>query len=678
MLTKMLKPLYGLLTSALILLGILYIAPIIYGKPQETAFSAVTNPTTVLYQGYVTVSGNAYNGNGYFKFAIVNAAGNTTYWSNDGTSVGGGQPSAAVPIAVSQGYFTVLLGDTSLSGMTQPLNPTVFAGPGRYLRVWFATASTGPFTQLSLVPIAAAPYALNAETVDGVDSDALQRRVSSTCSGGSAIRAINADGTVICEATGTGDITAVYAGGGLTGGGTAGDVTLSVNFGGSGSANTVARSDHHHWGAIWNGSGIGLSLSSTDNSAIYVFSESINGIEARSNSSWAAAVYGENTNSGAGGYFTSTYGYGVYGTSWDWDGVRGVSTGGEFADNGVYGETNSTSAIEAGVYGYSSSRAAGVQGYSSGDGNGVQGFGINGNGVYGFSSYGNGGYFVSDPGPNSDGVFGWARGSNGYGVHGSAWDGGGVLGEAWAKDAGTFIHHYSGYGIYAESRTGVFGAYISPSLYVNGDIVAAGSKSGFVVDIALNADEVALQTGDIVAVVGVTDPVLGEIPVMKVRRATSAAPTAVVGVVDRLFVHDGMPVIKSPECVKYQEALEKAQIQSLPTPVPTGEAIYALPVFDLSVTPPPPKDCQVREGLVAFTNNIQPGQYLSVVTLGIYKSIKVDASFGVIQPGDLLVASPNPGYAMKATNPQPGTIIGKALASWTSGTGVIPVFITIH
>lgn len=47
-------------------------------------------------------------------------------------------------------------------------------------------------------------------------------------------------------ATPDGDITAVTASTGLTGGGTTGSVSLAVNFAGTGSANTVARSDHNH------------------------------------------------------------------------------------------------------------------------------------------------------------------------------------------------------------------------------------------------------------------------------------------------------------------------------------------------------------------------------------------------------------------------------------------------
>ena len=39
--------------------------------------------------------------------------------------------------------------------------------------MWFATSQAGPFTALSAVPIGAAPYALNAETLDGLHAHEL-------------------------------------------------------------------------------------------------------------------------------------------------------------------------------------------------------------------------------------------------------------------------------------------------------------------------------------------------------------------------------------------------------------------------------------------------------------------------------------------------------------------------
>lgn len=131
--------------------------------PRAGSESEVVAPMQVSYQGQVSVEGEPYDGSGYFKFAIVDADGSESYWSSDGTSVGGSEPSSAVELAVSGGLFDVLLGDTSLPNMTQPLTPEVFAAPVRHLRVWFSADGAG-YTLLSPDrAIASAPYALQAQ-----------------------------------------------------------------------------------------------------------------------------------------------------------------------------------------------------------------------------------------------------------------------------------------------------------------------------------------------------------------------------------------------------------------------------------------------------------------------------------------------------------------------------------
>jgi hypothetical protein len=64
-----------------------------------------------------------------------------------------------------------------------------------------------------------------------VDASYVQRRVTGTCPSGQSIRTISATGTVSCEVDNDsgGDITAVLAGTGMTGGSTSGTATLSAN-----------------------------------------------------------------------------------------------------------------------------------------------------------------------------------------------------------------------------------------------------------------------------------------------------------------------------------------------------------------------------------------------------------------------------------------------------------------
>ena len=60
----------------------------------------------------------------------------TTYWSNDGTSINGSEPTNAVSVEVTNGLFTVVLGDTTVPKM-MALSTSLFAQPNLQLRIWF-------------------------------------------------------------------------------------------------------------------------------------------------------------------------------------------------------------------------------------------------------------------------------------------------------------------------------------------------------------------------------------------------------------------------------------------------------------------------------------------------------------------------------------------------------------
>jgi len=127
-------------------------------------------PTVLNYAGQVAVNGEAFDGNGLFKVALVNANGTTTYWSNDGTSVDGSEPQASVAVVVNGGLYSILLGNTAQQGMGA-IDPAVFAqNSDAKLRVWFSDGVNG-FQQLSPDrPFASVPYAFNSESAKSADS----------------------------------------------------------------------------------------------------------------------------------------------------------------------------------------------------------------------------------------------------------------------------------------------------------------------------------------------------------------------------------------------------------------------------------------------------------------------------------------------------------------------------
>jgi len=95
-------------------------------------------------------------------------------------------------------------------------------------------------------------------------------------------------------------------------------------------------------------------------------------------------------------------------------------------------------------------------------------------------------------------------------------------------------------------------------------------------------------------------------------------------------------------------------------------------------------------GVVSGAGGVQPGmlmgqrgtpangQYPVALTGRVY--VWVDASYGVVEPGDLLTTSDTPGHAMKVTDYEQaqGAILGKAMSGLASGRGLVLVLVTLQ
>lgn len=194
----------------------------------------VAQSTPFTYQGHLADSNGPINGNVDLLFRLLDAADPNDFSTH---ILGSNQ---FQDVTLEDGVFTVTL----------DFQPFVFDGNAYWLEISVRPGGTqGGYTQLlptqAIQPAPEAQVALSlaansvtgAHVVDGslraedVDSSSIQLRVNGSCAAGSAIRSIAPDGSVTCEVDDDagGDITGVIAGFGLSGGGDAGEVSLSVD-----------------------------------------------------------------------------------------------------------------------------------------------------------------------------------------------------------------------------------------------------------------------------------------------------------------------------------------------------------------------------------------------------------------------------------------------------------------
>jgi hypothetical protein len=96
----------------------------------------------------------------------------TTYWSNDGTSSAGSEPSAVVSVPVTNGLFTVVLGDTTVANMAA-ISAALFNQPNLQLRIWFNDGVNGFASISPAQSLTPAPYAVFANTASNLISSTL-------------------------------------------------------------------------------------------------------------------------------------------------------------------------------------------------------------------------------------------------------------------------------------------------------------------------------------------------------------------------------------------------------------------------------------------------------------------------------------------------------------------------
>jgi len=162
--------------SATISGGFVTVITVIDGGSGYTAPPTVTlsggggagaSATSVLNAGVVASITVKNVGSGYTSAPTVTLAPPPpdyrylTYWSHDGSSFAGSEPSTAVNAVVANGLFTIGLGDSSVANMTT-LSAALFQQPNLQLRIWFSDDAKGFAALAPLQDLTAAPYAAHA------------------------------------------------------------------------------------------------------------------------------------------------------------------------------------------------------------------------------------------------------------------------------------------------------------------------------------------------------------------------------------------------------------------------------------------------------------------------------------------------------------------------------------
>ncbi|MBL7202016.1 MAG: hypothetical protein ISS56_17900 [Anaerolineae bacterium] len=656
--------------------------------------------TGFTYQGELRDDGGAaINGTCDFDFSL---------WSAEAAGSMVGSNSITTGVSVVDGHFALTVNARGEFGAAP------FPGDERWLQVAVrCPAGSGDYTVLdprqALTPV---PYALYAQRAGAAPWGGL------TGVPGGFFDGVDND-------------TTYSAGAGIAQSGT----QFSADWGGSGSATKVARSDHDHsaaysvighghWGATWTGTGTGLTLSG-----------GTTGLSATGTTVGVDGYADESTGTGVRG----TAYLGVYGDG-RWTGV--IGSGGDLGVSGYgnFAGVDGQSAANTGIGVRGTALVTGVVGIAATTGAGNS-YGVYGRAAspFGYGTYGEApvyGVYGKSTQTSSQayGVYGTARSTQGIGVVGEATSTSGANTGVYARSysaAGTGLYAAApitgvqgialnssgetvgvygkstsphGYGVYGQSTTGV-GVYGESE----SDIGVAGRATldgGIgVLGLAESASAVAgyfMSDSSGVALIAASTT---DEDIFRVERGTGVFAQAVFRVNGLGNVqadggyHCGNGIDNTAgdlnedeiaPCLYDDSPADFAEMLPAAGGLEPGDVLIVGPDGELALSTEPYQSAVV--GVYStrpsyLGNGVRFGQegYAPLAIAGLVP-VKACAENGAIAPGDLLTTSSTPGHAMVAepltvggvTFYPSGVIIGKALEALSGEAGTILVLVTLQ
>lgn len=240
--------------------------------------------------------------------------------------------------------------------------------------------------------------------------------------------------------------------------------------------------------------------------------------------------------------------------------------------------------------------------------------------------------------------------------------------------AALFVHGYSGTGLFGATTGGIYAS------STDSRAVSAWTTTGW------GVDGNCTQSGTYGVLGTPNEGVFGYTPNTTLPAAHFLAPAGGTAIVcDGITKTKTLQILGGADLAEPFDVARAAGAQPEPglvvviDPAHPGDLAVSTQAYDARVA-----------GVISGAGDLAPGMVMQSdaahahgdhpVALTGRVWCKVDAGFGAVHPGDLLVTSPTPGHAMLAKDAarRQGAVIGKAMTSLEAGRGLVLVLVSLQ